>query len=311
MSNKITMNTKPMTIKEGFNNFYTEKKANNYSESTLYYYESNIRKFSYFYSLNHDIEDLSEDIVTGYMLYLKAEKLADRTVQTYIKGLRAILYYFMNHGWVTPFKVTLPQATKKLKEIYTDDELKLLLRKPNLKKCGFEEYRNWVIVNYLLGSGQRRRSVINIKIEDIDLNNGIVKLTATKNNKETLLPLSHSLVLILKEYLHYRGGEAGDYLFCTNTGEQFTKNGFYIAIKRYNLSRGVQKTSIHLFRHTFATKWVRQNGDIVKLQHLLCHSDLKTTQVYLDMTLDDLKDGFDEMNPLDNMVNGNDRIKMK
>lgn len=311
MSKKINMSIDPMTIQEGFDAFYVEKKANNNSENTLYYYESIMRRLSYFHPLDSPIESITDDVVKHYMIYLKESGISDRTVQTYIKGLRAVVYYFMKRGWLAHYQVSLPQATKKLKEIYTDDELRLLLKKPSVKKCGFEEYRNWVIVNYLVGTGQRRRSVINIKIEDIDLDNGIVKLTATKNNKETFLPLSGVLVNILKEYLRYRGGEAGDYLFCTDTGGKFTKDGFYIAIRRYNLSRGVQKTSVHLFRHTFATKWVRQNGDIVKLQHLLCHADLKTTQVYLDMTLDDLKDGFDEMNPLESLVRPTERIKLK
>ena len=73
---------------------------------------------------------------------------------------------------------------KKIKEVYTDDELKLLLIKPKINICEFTEYRNWVIVNYLLSTGNRRNTLINIKIADVDFEGGFIKLSTTKNKKQ-------------------------------------------------------------------------------------------------------------------------------
>ena len=57
------------------------------------------------------------------------------------------------------FKIRMPHADKPLKEAYTEEELSKLLKKPNLRKCSFAEYRSWVMVNYFLSTGQRMNSV--------------------------------------------------------------------------------------------------------------------------------------------------------
>jgi integrase/recombinase XerD len=156
----------------------------------------------------------------------------------------------MSKDWLKPFMVKLPKAEKKLKETYTDTELSLLLKKPIIKKVLFSEYRNWVMVNFLIGTGVRLNSLINIKIEDLDLDSDVVKLTKTKARNQVILPLSGSLVQILKEYLNYRKGEEDSFLFCSQYGEQLTKDGTENIIQKYNHARGVNKSSIHLFRHS-------------------------------------------------------------
>lgn len=112
-----------------------------------------------------------------------------------------------------------------------------MLKKPDVKKCTFSEYRNWVMINYVLGTGQRLNTIRNIKICDIDLNNEEVVVTTMKNKKQKTLPLPHTLVLILKEYLRYRGGEPDGYLFCTQYGKQLTSSGLQSAIQNYNKKR--------------------------------------------------------------------------
>lgn len=304
MAKKIRMNyeSADMTFNDCFNKWIKFCKANNYAQQTITYYENTVHVFNKFYDKQRRVSDINEDLIQDYIIHLRESDVKDTTIKTYMGGLRTVLYYFMKCGWIVPFKVTVPKTVKRIKDIYTDEELKRLLKKPNLKSCTFANYRNWVLVNYLIGTGQRENSIVNIKIKDIDLYNGVVKLTATKNKRETLLPLSDTLVNVLEEYLKYRKGTEEDYLFCSEFGEQMTSSGMISAIKRYNRSRGVNKTSIHLFRHTFATKWVRQNNDIVKLQHILCHADLKTTQNYLNVTLEDLKDGYQQMNPYEDLM---------
>lgn len=312
MAKKIKMNEKveAMTFAQCMDKWYRHCKVNNYAEKTITYYENTIHVFNKFFDETRLAETIDEDTLQDYILYLKDSGVKDTTIKTYIGGLRTVLYFFMDNGWVDYFRIKVPKCAKQIKDIYTDEELRALLKKPNLNKCSFAEYRNWVMVNYLFGTGQRETSIVNIRIKDLDLANGIVKLTATKNKKQTLLPLSDSLIAILEQYLNYRKGEAEDFLFCNVTGEQLSTSGMISAIKLYNRSRGVSKTSIHLFRHTFATKWVRQNGDIVKLQHILCHSDLKTTQKYLNVCLGDLQQDYQQMNPLESMLCSKKHMKL-
>jgi len=85
-------------------------------------------------------------------------------------------------------------------------------------------------------------------------------------------------------------------------------------IARYNRKRGVEKTSLHMFRHTFAKKWILNGGDIFRLQKLLGHSSLEMVRKYVNMFADDLRKDFDSFNPPDNYLgntNKENRIAMK
>ena len=110
------------------------------------------------------------------------------------------------------------------------------------------------------------------------------------------------MIAILREYGRYRGGEPTDYLFCTETGTQLTENGLRQSIARYNMRCGVQKTSIHLFRHTFARKYLIDcGGDAFTLQKLLGHSTLAMTKHYCAIYDADLTKNYDNFSPLAQM----------
>jgi integrase/recombinase XerD len=77
------------------------------------------------------------------------------------------------------------------------------------------------------------------------------------------------------------------------------------------MRRGVEKTSIHLFRHTFSKKWIKNGGDIFRLQKILGHSSMKVVREYVNMFNDDLKDNFDRFNPLEEFSDRKKYIQMK
>ena len=187
--------------------------------------------------------------------------------------------------------------------------LAALLKKPDIRKANFTEYRDWVIINFLLNCGSRAATVRAIQIRDVDLDGGMVFYRHTKNRKAQVIPLCSAMVAILREYLRHRGGEAADYLFCTETGSQLTENGLRQSIARYNTRRGVQKTSIHLFRHTFARKYlVDCGGDAFTLQTLLGHKTLTMTRHYCAIYDTDMSDNFDAFSPLAQLTKGKTRI---
>lgn len=178
-----------------------------------------------------------------------------------------------------------------------------------MKKCIFAEYRNWAMANYLLGTGQRLNTLINVKIGDINLSQSTIKLSVTKGRRETELPLSNTVCKVLKEYLRHRGGSPNDYLFCTINGEKTSPETAKSAIKNHNRKNNVSRTSVHLFRHAFAKMYLMNGGDVFRLQKLLCHRNITTTKEYRNFTSEDLKVDFDKLNPLDSMTK--EVIKMR
>ncbi|MCL2106853.1 MAG: tyrosine-type recombinase/integrase [Oscillospiraceae bacterium] len=292
------------------------KRLRNLSAQTIRYYEDCGRYFAEFFGADNTCDKISENTFYDYIEYIHEHKpdLRPATLHSYLTGIRAILYYGMKKGYVKQFSVLLPKMDEVVKETYTDSEVMLLLKKPDVKQADFCEYRNWVLVNYLLGTGNRASTIINVKIEDVDFDSGNIILRVLKNRKQYYIPISKSLAATLREYLTYRKGEPDEYLFCTVYGKQLTLNGLENEIAKYNQRRGVQRTSLHMFRHTFAKQWILNGGDIFRLQKILGHSSLDMVRKYVNMFSDDLRRDFDSFNPLDNYLGAadkGDRISMR
>ena len=103
---------------------------------------------------------------------------------TYARDLKTILRFFMKREYLPYFEISIPKTDKQPIETYTDAELKKLLKKPDVRKCIFSTYRSWVIVNFLLSTGIRQNSLVNIKIRDVDFDNSVVYVNTTKNRTE-------------------------------------------------------------------------------------------------------------------------------
>ena len=161
-----------------------------------------------------------------------------------------------------------------------------------------------------MNNGTRAATVRNIKNKDVDLENLVIYLRHTKSKKSQVIPLCSELQGILKEYMRIRGGADEDFLFPTENGEQLKENGLRNNIARYNKRRGVLKTSIHLFRHTFARKYlVDCGGDAFTLQRLLGHSTLDMTKHYCAIFDADIAKNYDNFSPLQ-QLKCNNKIKM-
>lgn len=145
------------TVEDIYGKFIARKKAMNLAEESIKYYDSCLKYFTDFYGKDCSISKVTKDTYFEYMGYLnsKTPPINSVTVNTYLRGTRAILYFAMQEGFIPQFKVSLAKQEKKIKETYTDSELVLLLEKPKLKTCTFIEYRNWAIINYLLATRQQ------------------------------------------------------------------------------------------------------------------------------------------------------------
>jgi integrase/recombinase XerD len=291
------------TLQQAYEEYIRIKRVNNISKKTLQNYEAIYTYFTEYANTNTPCNEINHDTVVSYIEYLQKTrpKLSKISVNSYLRAIRTFLYFCMEQDYMSRFKITLIKTEKPLKEAYTEAELEKLLKKPDIKKCRFAEYRNWVMICYLLGTGNRRTTVCNLKIGDLDLETGEIKLKKVKNKKPYTIPISAFLEKILREYLVYRKGKDDDYLFCNVYGQKITEDGFNTCVQKYNASRGVLKFGIHLFRHTFAKKWILNGGDPFRLRVILGHSTMAMVNEYVNMYGSDLQKDFDIFSPLDNM----------
>ncbi len=289
-------------LTDAFADFLEKCRAKNLSEKTLNIYTVHFKFFrEYLSDPDKKASDITEDTLEGFILYLQNRDCNDITVQSYMRGVRCFCYYLMEEGYLQRFKIKLPKADKRIKETYTDAELKKLLKKPNVKTCEFNEYKTWVFSNYLLATGNRISTVLSLQIKDLDFENETIQLNKCKNRKAQIVPMASSLKVILKEYLTYRKGSPDDYVFCNSYGGKGDIRSYQEMLAKYNRKRGVSKTSAHLYRHTFAKRWILNGGDIFRLQKLLGHSNLDIVKEYVNMFGRDLTKDYTSFNPLDTL----------
>lgn len=301
-------------IEKGFQRFQKHNRSKNLAEKTIKFYKQNYKKFNnYIEDLKiNKLENITAEVIEDYRLHLKNELESGISVNTYLRGIRAFLYYCMENEWMEKYKIEMIKVEEKKKRGYTKKQLKRLLKKPDMKNCSFPQYRNWVIVNFLLNTAVRASSLINIKINDLNLINEEVTITHTKGRREMTLPLSSTMINILEQYLKIREGEDKDYLFPNIYGNKLTRGGLSKAIKNYNNKRGIDRTSLHDFRHSFSRIFIKNGGTISQLRRILGHKDISTTDKYVRLLIGDIKKNYDSINPLECLSeNKKNSIRMK
>ena len=268
--------------KDALEEFYQDKRTENTAESTLKTYDMHIRNFidsndmwDFTTSLiNKDhyqwwVEDLQED-----------DRKSDTTVATYCRSVRAFIYWLQENEYTDVFPVKIPKYQKKVKRCYTDEELKTLLEKPD-RNCSEVQYQTWVYINLLISTGLRLSSSLDILVKDIDFKNNVVYADTTKNNQGLALSLNDDVIKILKKYIQLFRLSADDYLFCKGDNTRMANHTMQCNVANYNRAHGVEKTSIHLFRHTFAKNFYIQTKDVYTLCQVLGHSNISVTEGYL------------------------------
>lgn len=306
---KIKLNT-AATMEETFRDFITSRKVKGLADKTIVSYESQFKAIGKHIDTSLAIATLHKEDLDTMLVCMRDSGLSPNSINSYTRLLKSF-FSWCNEQEITTLNIKLYKGEETIKETYTDKELAALLKKPDIRKSTFAEYRNWVIINFLLNNGSRAATVRAIQNRDVDLDSGIVCYRHTKNRKAQVIPLCSAMTTILREYQRHRGGEADDYLFCTETGSQLKENGLRQSIARYNTRRGVQKTSLHLFRHTFARKYLIDcGGDAFTLQKLLGHSTLAMTKHYCAIYDADLTKNYDNFSPLAQMKSSGKKIKL-
>ena len=237
---------------ELFRMYKNEKKILGLSESTLQNYEDSLKRFmDYMECTDAPIQEIDYDDVLSFTQGLKEEELSVSSINHYLRDIRAFFNWCSKSGYCRKIEVKLVKGQETVKETYSEEELKALLEKP--KGDSYCEWRCWAIINWILATGNREKTVCNVRMRDINLPDEEIVLQQTKNKKIQIIPMSTELSFVLTQFIRDFRSEADDneFLFCNVSGEQLTENALKLSIRDYNAARGVKKTSVHALRHPY------------------------------------------------------------
>lgn len=293
------MKKKSINVASCWEDFIIECKIKGLKKKTIESYESHWKTLSSYIDAEQAINKLTKRDIDRVIIALQEKGLKEATIASYMRVVKTFISFCREEKY-TELTIKPYKAPDALKTTYTDEELKVLLKKPNLSSCAFTEYRNWVIINLLLNSGCRAATVRNIKVNDINFDNGTIAYRHTKNGSIQVVPLCFKMIKVLREYIRSRANEDVhcEYLFTDINGFQMSEHCLGQAIRKYNLSRGVNKTSIHLFRHSFAERFIQNGGNAFDLQRILGHTTLEMTKHYCRIYDTSLAANFNDFSPL-------------
>ncbi|WP_411682454.1 tyrosine-type recombinase/integrase [Clostridium thailandense] len=292
------LNKERKKYREVYEQFIQQLKIRGRAEQTIRSYHYHNKYFMEFLGEDIYCDEITLSTLEDYILYIREKKGITNgiTINSYLRNISPIIKFCMKKGYILEeFLIPEVKEQEVIKEIYTNEELHDLLEKP--KERDFVELRTWTIIWTFASTGIRARELRELLVKNVDLYNKTINVNKTKNKKARILPISHSFSEVLEEYLQLRGGEGEDYLFCSVCNTQLAMSSLQKCIKNYCNKRGIEKTSLHLFRHTFITNAVNQNVSPLILQRITGHSTMKELNRYYNARTTDLASVIDEIAP--------------
>lgn len=190
----------------------------------------------------------------------------------------------------------IPKFKKSIPDILSIEEVDNLL---DIEVIDHISARNKAMLELMYASGLRVTELINLKPNDVDLENNTVR-TMGKGKKERIIPIGDYATVAVKNYLYnYRpDNKKCDYLFLNNHYNQMTRQGFFKVMKKLLLEKGINiKFSPHTLRHSFASHMLSNGADLRTIQELLGHSNISTTEIYLYVNSKEIRKNYDNAHP--------------
>ena len=253
-----------------FEQFMTRKEVDSISPATIRAYKEAIKRF---FEFAYDDEEVNQELIDRYKKYLLVKYESKSSINNRLTHLKAFLKYLFERKLLPEIKIKKVPCSD-MKEAYTVEEIKKLLIKP--KKATFEEFRAWVLINFLVGCPLRLTALHNIKWQNINMD-----IDKTKQDKSYYLP--STLVSVLREYRSKMRFDDEDYVFTDFEKNQLQYYTLGKSLRSYNKKRGVKKSSIHLFRHFVAREAVLAGSPELLLMKMLGHSTLKMSSHYANI----------------------------
>ena len=265
------------------------------------------------------LAELGEVEVRQFILYLQGRnrwqenpyvlnrqgKLKAISIQTYIRALKAFFNWMYKEGF-TPenrlVKLKPPKAPIKVVEILTQNEIAKVLG--HIDRDSFAGARDYAILLLFLDTGLRCGELRNAILSDTNIESGYLKVMG-KGSKERIVPFGAVVQKVLLRYvLHFRPepfNPAIINLFLTLDGKPLTKNSVKMIFQRIAAKSGVKRLHPHLCRHTFATNYLINGGDVFSLQQILGHTTLEMVRRYITLASAQVTVAHRKFSPMDRL----------
>ena len=291
-----------------------DARAQGFSEVTVIHTERCVRAFAAFSGGIGDVAAVGADDLRRFIIYLKdrtarhngrqGKKLSPVSVNTYIRAIRSFWSWLERTQAIAanPFTgVPAPRYPRKVARVYSEEQLKALLRYVNSKP------REQAIIKLLLDSGIRLSELTGLTVDDIDLVHGSVKVLG-KGGKERFSYFSPVTALSPRDYLDKARPQprGDDYFFLTNAGFRLDKRGVQSSLGRLGRAAGLStRLSPHMLRHTYATLCLKNGNNLEYVRITLGHTNIKTTSdAYLAASQVDVAAAHHRFSPLANLNRG-------
>jgi len=291
------MNNNNKNIEEFLDYLLIDKK---YSDNTIESYRNDLNKYYEF--IKKDIKNASEDDINKYIISLNKNGFSEKSISRNISAIKSFYKFLLIEKKIQhniTENIDTPKLHKSLPKVLTEEEVEKLL---DISLNDHFSFRNKAMLELMYATGMRVSELINIKVFDIDFEADIIRITG-KGRKERIVPFGDYALYYLKKYYDdYRymfliKGES-DYLFLNNHGEPMTRQGFFKILKKIADEVGIKKEfSPHTLRHSFATHLLNHGADLRSIQELLGHSDISTTQIYTNLSFNQIKENYKDFHP--------------
>ncbi|MDD3606853.1 MAG: tyrosine recombinase XerC [Candidatus Cloacimonas acidaminovorans] len=277
------------------------------SPRTITAYKLDLEQFHsfiqrYFENGEVDIKGITVLNIRDFFRFLNEKPDCNRSLARKSAALNSFFRYCKRSGFIqnNPMeKIKRPKYEVPLPKCFTEEEVRTLLSIPDTDSpFGI---RNKAILETLYSSGLRISELAGIRLQDIDLKRGLIRVTG-KGNKQRIVPLGSYAIEAINNYLKVRPQfvreNNPDLLFLTKSGKAFDTKQLDIILKRYfELVAKAKGYSPHSLRHSFATHLLSRGADLRAIQELLGHSLLSTTETYTHISLEDIKEAYKKGHP--------------
>lgn len=284
-------------IKEFLDYIVIEKKL---SKNTYESYKEDLKHYIDFFN-KASIKNITKEDIIGFIKYLNKLELSPKSINHIIgtvKGLHS--YHSMYYDIPNVMEDIERLKTKKtLPRVLNIEDVDRLL---DIELNDEFDYRNKAMLELLYSSGLRVSELVNLSLNDIDLNECMVKVFG-KGSKERIIPIGDYAIEALNKYINeYRNsmlkGYITDYLFLNNHGKNMTRQGFFKILRSIAKKKDINvEFSPHTLRHSFATHMLEHGADLRSIQELLGHENMSTTSIYTHVRSDLLKENYNKYHP--------------
>lgn len=266
------------------------------SNETIKNYAYDLKQFLSVLPRDNTDEILPTDIGDFVRIQTK-NRLSTKTILRRLSTTRNFYQFLQKESLINepllPFET--PRGIKRLPIVISIQEVEDLLNQPNEEKP--EGLRDRAMLELMYASGLRVSELLNLKIQQINMEKGIVDVIG-KGNKERKVPIGEYALGYIDKYIKEarskNPGKNTKYLFLNRYGKPLSRQFFFLQVKKYAQQAGIREDiSPHTLRHCFATHLLEQHAELRAVQEMLGHSNIATTQIYTNITTDRILSAYD------------------